>query len=359
MFAITLATLTAAVAVQAHMQLVYPPPFNASNNPHLDGAPDPFLQYPANCCGRSTPMPCRGYLDLLGTPAGASVATWAAGSKQNWNISGIGNHYGGSCQVGFSTDGGKSFKVATSYEGNCPHRSAGNGGEGQNFELTVPADIPAGDAVFAWTWVNREQEFNMNCAAITISNPDSDSNSASDSALASSPTDSAPTSTPSDSSEMGSEDSHCEGFGCEAGSVNTSGSLNMDGCTCTGCISAADGDGTMALTGCTCHCPEAPVAARSITPPNQHHRHSHVHFPASTFGRKKRSGTAQLRKKEVKRVPVKVAFTDRPEMLIADTNNGCETPKTNAELKYPNPGPDVVEGDGEYPLEEPTGDCGQ
>jgi hypothetical protein len=53
-----------------------------------------------------------------------------------------------------------------------------------------------------------------------------------------------------------------------------------------------------------------------------------------------------------------VAFTSRPIMLFADVNNGCLSPKTTAELKYPNPGPDVVEGDGEYPLQLPTGTCG-
>lgn len=52
-----------------------------------------------------------------------------------------------------------------------------------------------------------------------------------------------------------------------------------------------------------------------------------------------------------------VAFNDRPLMFIADISNGCETPRTTAELKYPQPGPDVVMGDGVYPLEGPTGNC--
>ena len=44
-------------------------------------------------------------------------------------------------------------------------------------------------------------------------------------------------------------------------------------------------------------------------------------------------------------------------MLIADDGNGCLTPKTTAELKYPHPGPEVVPGDGDYPLELPSGNC--
>ena len=76
--------LLLAAQAQAHMQLVYPAPFNASNNHHLDGPSDPYLQFPYNCCGRQTPFPCRGYLSLLGTPEGAPVAQWEAGSEQNF-----------------------------------------------------------------------------------------------------------------------------------------------------------------------------------------------------------------------------------------------------------------------------------
>jgi hypothetical protein len=50
-------------------------------------------------------------------------------------------------------------------------------------------------------------------------------------------------------------------------------------------------------------------------------------------------------------------FSLRPKMLFANVDNGCTSPKTYFELKYPNPGPDVVEGDGEYPLELPSGTC--
>jgi hypothetical protein len=44
-------------------------------------------------------------------------------------------------------------------------------------------------------------------------------------------------------------------------------------------------------------------------------------------------------------------------MLVADIGNGCLTPSTNAELKFPEPGPDVVQGDGEYPLQLPSGNA--
>jgi hypothetical protein len=52
-----------------------------------------------------------------------------------------------------------------------------------------------------------------------------------------------------------------------------------------------------------------------------------------------------------------VPFQKRPFMLIADDGSGCLTPREIAELRYPDPGPDVVAGDGVYPLSLPTGDC--
>lgn len=231
-------------AVQGHMQLVSPAPLNASNNPHRTTySADPYLQYPYDCCGPYDrwEYPCRGYINLLGTPDGTPTATWAAGSTQSWSMAGIGNHYGGSCQVGFSVDKGDTFQVVTSYEGNCPRRDHGNGPAGQEFEFTVPGDLEPGVHVFAWIWYNREQEFNMNCAAVEITTS--------------------------------------SGYG--------------------------------------------------IVP----------------------------RRELLSRVSEPVAWVDRPEMLVADDENGCLTPHTTAELKYPNPGPDFVRGDGVYPLELPSGNC--
>lgn len=46
-------------------------------------------------------------------------------------------------------------------------------------------------------------------------------------------------------------------------------------------------------------------------------------------------------------------------MFVADNGNDCETPRSSAELKYPDPGPEVVSGDGVYPVELPSGACGQ
>lgn len=280
-------------AIHAHMQLNSPPPFGAENNPHRTDPADPHLQYPYNCCGRTSTYPCNGYLRLLGTPQGAPVASWAAGSTQNFSLTGIGNHYGGSCQTSFSVDGGKTFRVATSYEGNCPHRNGGESPDGQTFPFTVPQDTPAGDAVFAWTWLNREREFFMNCAAVTI--------------------------TPNAGGGGGGEGAGAVFASVAAPAPSAKPSAYTD------------------PQGCTCTCPAANLAP---PPAMKHKRHPHARRDAAAAP--------------------KVAFAQRPGPLVANDGNGCQTPHTTAEVKFPNPGPDVVTGDGTYPLALPGPDdkCG-
>jgi len=117
--------------------------------------------------GTGGDFPCKGYLQDLGTPAGAPTASWPAGSQQQLSLTGGAAHEGGSCQLSISYDSGKTFKVIKSIEGGCVNKAGGD----QSFDFTVPADAKAGDAVFAWTWFNNtgNREMYMNCAAVTIS----------------------------------------------------------------------------------------------------------------------------------------------------------------------------------------------
>ena len=280
------------VTATAHMELSFPAPFNSSGNSHRTTDSDPYLQYPYDCCGPGArwTYPCRGYTSLLGTTDGLPTAIWAAGSTQNFSLTGIGNHYGGSCQVGFSTDAGETFRVVTSYEGNCPHRNGGDGPDGQSFNFTVPEDVEEGVQVFAWTWFNREQEFNMNCAAVNIT-----------------------AGTPTSGSGRG-------GYSALPIPTTATGATYTTANNCT-CIC----DSPTNISTCTCSCPPASPSPSST--------------PASTS-------------------PA-VAFSDRPLMFVADTGNGCLTPHTTAELKFPDPGPEIVEGDGVYPLGLPEGTCGR
>ncbi|PSN74861.1 hypothetical protein BS50DRAFT_596040 [Corynespora cassiicola Philippines] len=253
MFSKAFTLLALAGMGSAHMHLHYPPTFKGDNNPNTQGEPDPELNYPYGCCGKEAPGPCKGYVDLLDTDEGKPVATWTAGQQANFSLSGSiitgagenpqgGTHYGGSCQVGFSTDKGKTFKVATTFQGNCPLRANGATPEGQTFDFTVPADLPSAERVlFAWTWVNREKEFYMNCASVTIE-----------------------------------------------GAVPAHTRLGLRHAAAT---SATESD-----------------------------------------------------------------FSSRPDMLISIDYEGatCHSKGNSFELEWPEPGPDVVQGDGEYPLEKPT-----
>lgn len=148
-----------AAVTSAHKQLLNPPPLRSKfNRLVLESNIDYDMTNPLT----SYNYPCKGYLSDLGTSAGASVATWAAGSSQKFTLDGSVTHNGGSCQASLSTDGGRTFTVIHSYIGKCPL--------GSEFPFIVPSDTPIGPAVFSWTWFNNlgNREMYMNCASVTI-----------------------------------------------------------------------------------------------------------------------------------------------------------------------------------------------
>jgi len=128
----------------AHMEMSFPPPFRSKNNPHATNI-DYSMTTPLQPSGAD--FPCKGFLSDLGTPAGASTATFAPGGTYNFTITGGAAHGGGSCQASLSYDGGKTFTVIESIIGGCPLSS--------NYDFTVPSDAQAGEAIFAWTWFNQ------------------------------------------------------------------------------------------------------------------------------------------------------------------------------------------------------------
>ena len=319
MHAKVLSTLALVGIAQAHMHLHFPPTLKGDNNPNTVGNADPLLNYPYGCCGQKAPGPCKGHLGLLGTPEGKPVASWAAGQKANFTLSGAaiktpqfnpagGTHYGGSCQVGFSVDKGKTFKVATTWQGNCPLRKGNNDPSTQVFDFTVPADIPAGDVVFAWTWVNREKEFNMNCAAVTITGG----------GKAPSP----PTTPPSNSNPNSNPN------------PNQPSQYTLKGCQCA-CPSKSW------TAACTCKC-DSPAAKRHL-----------VEREALALHRRTLHNEAKLNA-PIRRAEV-MAFNSRPNMLleIDYSTAKCQSVGKSVELEFPNPGPDVIKGDGEYKLAKP------
>ena len=148
----------------AHMQLIYPPPLKSKSNPNTPPANiDYSMTSPLKTDGSD--FPCKGYLTLLNTPQGQAIASWSAGGRYNFTVSGGAAHGGGSCQAALSVDGGTTFRVLHSYEGGCPLQGD------SSFGFEVPADTPATrGAVFAWTWFNRlgNREMYMNCAVVDI-----------------------------------------------------------------------------------------------------------------------------------------------------------------------------------------------
>jgi hypothetical protein len=162
------------------MSLWYPPPLGGAReaNP-LTSQVDGQLNFPLGCCDSAgaptlpSPGGCRGHLKLLDTEEGKPQVTWESGqdayfqlSDHAYTIDAPGDtHYGGSCQVGFSTDKGRTWRLAASYHGNCPHRHEHGL---QTLLFTVPINMPKGPAVFAWIWLNREHESFMNCASVQI-----------------------------------------------------------------------------------------------------------------------------------------------------------------------------------------------
>lgn len=72
-------------------------------------------------------------------------------------------HRGGSCQISLSYNIGRTFTVISSIIGSCAK-------VGASYAFTVPADAPAGRAVFSWSWNNRlgNREFYQDCSAVDI-----------------------------------------------------------------------------------------------------------------------------------------------------------------------------------------------
>jgi hypothetical protein len=180
MYTKALSLLALAGAAQAHMSMFYPPPLGAAPSINKQSTVvDKEFNYPLGCCGADGPTEpspglCRGHLDKFDTEE-ASV-TWQPGqdayfqlTDHNYDPNAPGStHYGGSCQVGFSTDKGATWKVAASYHGACPYHTEDGSPEAQTFDFKVPTGMPEGEAIFSWIWLNREHESFMNCAKVKI-----------------------------------------------------------------------------------------------------------------------------------------------------------------------------------------------
>jgi hypothetical protein len=110
--------------------------------------------------GSTFPFPCKGF------PKGPSTKT-INGNIVNIKLEGSATHGGGHCQFGVTYDD-STFVVLKTVTDNCLT-------SGMNYNFDLPSNIPSGDITVFWTWINRigNREYYMECADITINNPNS------------------------------------------------------------------------------------------------------------------------------------------------------------------------------------------
>ncbi|KAF1808654.1 hypothetical protein P152DRAFT_477187 [Eremomyces bilateralis CBS 781.70] len=88
------------------------------------------------------------------------------------SLAGSVTHGGDSCQLSFSYDEGRTFKVIKSMIGGYL--------ADVSYYFTIPTYALSGNAIFAWTWLNfiGNREFYMDCAAVGVNGGSSGSESA-------------------------------------------------------------------------------------------------------------------------------------------------------------------------------------
>lgn len=151
------AVLALSGATSAHMIMANPKPYGSPDNSPLTAS-----NYPCKLSGDPA--------TFYSTDGLSNTAT--AGDSVKMSFTGSAVHGGGSCQVALTTDMQPSastrWSVILSIEGGCPSKDGSGPSE---YDVKIPADIPAGDYSYAWTWTSKlsgQPEYYMNCAPLTI-----------------------------------------------------------------------------------------------------------------------------------------------------------------------------------------------
>jgi hypothetical protein len=118
---------------------------NYNLNSPLNIAPD-FFQFP-----------CKGFNR-------GPVTTEIYDNRVKTTLEGQAIHEGGHCQFGITYDE-KTFLVIKTIYNNCLINS-------MTYDIELPDNIPMGQSVFFWTWINKigNREYYMECADIFINN---------------------------------------------------------------------------------------------------------------------------------------------------------------------------------------------
>ena len=145
-----LSVLALACTTSGHMIMLTPTPFN---NETIDNSP-------LDSSGAN--YPCKSTGDASFYSAAGIKNEMAIGQPQTLSFRGSAVHGGGSCQLAITWSGIESF------DGGCP---AIDGSGPSTYQFSIPNGGPAGDYVFAWTWISKlagQPEYYMNCAPITV-----------------------------------------------------------------------------------------------------------------------------------------------------------------------------------------------
>ncbi|KAI8950752.1 hypothetical protein F4801DRAFT_590115 [Xylaria longipes] len=166
-FTKTIVSAALVAAVNAHMKMATPAPFD----------PDNLNNSPLDASGSDFPCKFSGAY----TASGGNTNTYELGSSQELSFVGSAVHGGGSCQVVMTYDNpptaDSKWKVIHSIEGGCPAKQqAGNlpenpdGTDPYTYPYKIPSDIPNGKGVIGFTWFNRigNREMYMNCGALEL-----------------------------------------------------------------------------------------------------------------------------------------------------------------------------------------------
>ncbi|KAJ1329106.1 neural Wiskott-Aldrich syndrome protein [Microdochium nivale] len=166
MFAKTAIFAGLAAFAAAHQTMVNPKPFPGTSSSPLEPS------------GANFPCQATGPQFF----AAGESSTWALGSKQTLSSAGTAVHGGGSAQFSMTYDLSPSqstkWKVIHTVQGGMPARGLNDNLPGNDaafpnpdtYGFTVPTNIPAGEVIFSWSWINRlgNREFYMFCAPVTL-----------------------------------------------------------------------------------------------------------------------------------------------------------------------------------------------
>ncbi|KAJ2477385.1 hypothetical protein IWW56_004368, partial [Coemansia sp. RSA 2131] len=171
---IVIATLGALAS--AHMAMIKPCSYYTPGNDCPDPPAGQSVDY-----SLSSPLARDAPFCKYTVPYDKPVETWTAGQTVDieFTKNGGAGHGGGHCQFSISYDG-KNFAVVHEVLRHCFYNgpSTSNTPDVRSYSFALPKDLPNSDnAIFAWTWVNKQGEREFYCGTSNVAITGSSSSS--------------------------------------------------------------------------------------------------------------------------------------------------------------------------------------